>query len=75
MEQQIMIISAIVLGLTSAVNQTGYLNSKFKPLLAITFGLIIALGAYGISPDSFITGLLASLSAMGLYSGTKNTLK
>lgn len=66
---------SIVLGIVAAVSATGYLSKRFKPVFAIAVGLLVSLTLVGVSRENVLLGLISSLSAMGLWSGTKSTVK
>jgi len=72
---QITLIVAIVTGLTEVIKRIG-LPSKFAPIMSISFGLALAfLNRQGLPIDVVITtGIIAGLSASGLYSGVKKTV-
>jgi membrane protein implicated in regulation of membrane protease activity len=73
MENTIITISAMVLGLTAVAGETG-LPSRFKPAFAVVLGVALAFLFLPIGKELFITGIIASLSAMGLWAGTKKTV-
>ena len=73
--QYLLYISPIVLGLVEVVKRAG-LPSKFAPLVGVIFGLglsFIFFGGYSV--EALVQGFVASLTAMGVYSGVKATLK
>jgi len=72
---EITLIVAIVTGLTEVIKRIG-LPSKFAPIMSISFGLALAfLNRQGLPIDVVITtGIIAGLSASGLYSGVKKTV-
>ena len=53
------------------------LNQKYSPIFAVILGLVFsfAMAFYGntVEYESAIKGLIVGLSAVGLYSGVKNT--
>ena len=67
-------IVPLIVGLVELVKKLG-LPSKFCPVVSVILGVII--GLVYISPDDVAKGVLVGaslgLSAVGLYSGTKNT--
>lgn len=69
---------AIVLGLVQLAKKMG-LKEKYCPLLSTLLGLLISLGYYYYNYktwyEAVIIGLVIGLSAMGLYSGTKETVQ
>lgn len=70
------VAGAIIVGLVEALKQTGYLTSRWASLVAVALGVIgfvfIGEGEVGIR---VIGGIISGLTASGLYSGTKATLK
>lgn len=67
-------ITAIVIGLTEVVKKAG-LNSRYAPLVALLLGVGVSFLFAAVSKESVVTGIVAALSAMGLYSGTSATLR
>lgn len=53
------------------------LNQKYSPIVAVAFGLVFSfvLAYYGdtVEYEAAVRGLIVGLSAVGLYSGVKNT--
>ncbi len=72
MEQNILVLSGMILGVTAVVGEAG-LASRYKPLFSLFFGVGIALLMFGTSVDSLVTGIFSALSAMGLWSGMSKT--
>ena len=75
----LVILSAIVLGLTEVVKRTLALKKRWIPLTALitTFVLVsvfVLVNHYSYSWDMIMKGLIVALSLVGLYSGVKNTL-
>lgn len=77
-ELSIAVIAALTLGLVQAVKQVG-LPSKFAPLVALAFGIglsALTITITGLSwPMVVISGLIAGLTSVGLYSGVKNSVQ
>lgn len=69
------VIVPVIVALVSGAKMMG-LPSKFSPLLSVVFGVVAFsfLGDGEMAPRIF-EGLVAGLSASGLYSGVKATLK
>ena len=63
------LISGLVLGLVQVVKIAG-LNSRWLPLVGLIVGGLLS---YAIIDVDLVTGLVAALTAMGLFSGTKAT--
>lgn len=64
----------IITGLVGVFTQLG-LRKKFAPIVSLILGLLI--GIFYVHPGDIkggiLVGLMLGLSAVGLYSGTKNT--
>lgn len=67
-------IVPFILGIVELVKRLG-LPSKFCPIVGVVLGVVI--GMVYVSPTDIAQGVLVGaslgLSAVGLYSGTKNT--
>lgn len=74
MEIYDVMIVPFILGVVELVKKLG-LPSKFCPIVGVVLGVVI--GIVYISPTDITKGILVGaslgLSAVGLYSGTKNT--
>lgn len=71
-EITISIITAIIVGLIQIIKGLG-INKKWSPIIAIILGVIfVGIMGYNWSHILFM-GIIAGLSAVGLYSGAKNT--
>lgn len=65
----------IVLALVEVAKRSG-LSSKWAPALSVALGLLM-LGVWGTEGDvlqNLLEGLVAGLSASGVYSGVKATM-
>ena len=73
---EITAVVAIVVGLVEAIKRAVNLDSRFAPLVSLVFGVGImsAVGTDTIAMNIF-EGVIIGLTASGLYSGTKATLK
>lgn len=69
-------IIPLIIGLLEIVKKAG-LKEKYVPLISLIFGLIagLTLFADGDAKTGVIQGVFIGLSAVGLYSGTKNTVE
>jgi len=73
--------SVIIIGLVEVAKRSG-MPVKWAPLLSLCLGIVVAV-AYGLLNqvtgsawlDLVGLGILAGLSACGIYSGTKATLR
>lgn len=74
MEVYDVMIVPFILGIVELVKKLG-LPSKFCPIVGVALGVVI--GMVYVSPTDIAQGVLVGaslgLSAVGLYSGTKNT--
>ena len=62
--------TGLILALTELAKRAFGVKPRFLPLLAVAFGIGLAF-VNGVSKDNFILGLVAALTASGLYSGAK----
>lgn len=66
----------VIIAVTKAISMAGVPN-RFLPAVSLVLGLIT--GFVYVAPDDIpkavLTGLVLGLSATGLYSGVKNTVK
>ena len=69
-------LTALTIGLTEVIKRGG-MPDKFIPLTAVVVGIIlVALGDItALTTLSVISGVAVGLSAIGLFSGVKNTIK
>jgi hypothetical protein len=67
---------ALTVGLTEVIKRIGT-PDKLIPLVAVAVGLILVVIANftALTTLSVLTGIAVGLSAVGLYSGVKNTIK
>lgn len=73
---EIAFVSAVIIGMVEAFKRSKLLSSRFSPLVAITLGIVFMyFGSDGDTFNRIIEGVIAGLTASGLYSGTKATLK
>ena len=72
--ESLSVIVPLIIGLTQAIKLLG-LPSKFSALVSLAFGLVAAfLFPVALLRDTILFGLIAGLSASGLWSGVKNGL-
>jgi hypothetical protein len=74
---EITIIVAVIIGLTEVIKRALGINKRYIPLVAILLGLGLAfLNRQGMALDiTIMTGIVAGLTSMGLYSGTKSVVE
>ncbi len=67
----------IINGLVEVAKRTGLAN-RYAPLLAVGLGLLAGIGLRNPNESiaiAIMEGLIIGLSAVGLYSGTRNVLR
>ena len=70
-----LVLIPVLIGILEAIKRSGF-NSKFIPILSIIIGIIFGIFYSGFNiKEGIITGIYIGLSAVGLYSGTKNTIE
>lgn len=73
-------LGAVILGIVQAIKMLVGPTSKWIPTIAIVVGLGLivlfsVLNNVPITWEAVVNGLVASLTAVGLWGGTKSTLK
>ena len=66
------ILIAVIVGLAEAIKRAFKLPSRFAPLIAIALGILATVSFSGLDPMVVFQGVVAGLSASGLYSGTRS---
>ena len=70
------ILIAVTVGLVEVYKRvTPEKLHRFSPLVSLTLGIGICLLVDGVNPKGLIKGIVLGLSAVGLYSGAKNTIQ
>jgi len=69
------ILVGLIIGLTQIVKQTGKINVRYIPIVAIFFGVVINLLSEFAGAEIAIGGITAGLIAMGMWSGTGRVAK
>ena len=70
------ILIALIIGLTEVAKKIG-LDNRWCPLVALALGIGLNFGLKfigGQGSELLIGGIVAGLTAVGLYSGVKNTV-
>lgn len=68
-------IIPLLIGVLEVFKKVG-LKEKYIPIFSVSLGIIIGVGLFGGNvKEGLIQGIFIGLSAVGLYSGTKNTLE
>ena len=65
----------VIVATVEAVKRSLAPADRYVPALAVLFGLVVGFGFAGFSFASALQGVLVGLSAIGLYSGAKNSLR
>lgn len=68
------IVTAIAMAVSQMIKKVG-VRSKYIPLICLVLGTLLTMVMYGFTKGVLLNGLVASLTAMGLYSGVKTTVK
>lgn len=74
------LLSALILGVVQAVKMAISPTSKWIPTIALAVGFVFivlfsVLNDVPLTWEGVVNGVIASLTAVGLWSGTKSTLK
>lgn len=69
------VVGGICLGLTQVIKMAFKIPDNFQPLTALVIAIGVSLLFVGFTREAALMGLIAGLSAMGLWSGTKNTVE
>jgi hypothetical protein len=73
MEVTDLVIIAVIIGLLEVAKKTG-LPERFVPVVAVLMGIVAGIFFYsGDTKTGILFGIVCGLSAIGLFSGTKNT--
>ena len=69
-------IIAIIMALNELLKGLG-VNEKYIPIFSVIFGLVAGMLLFSIGniKEGVVLGLYIGLSAVGLYSGTKNVVE
>jgi hypothetical protein len=62
-----------IIGITQVLKLCG-LPTRFAPAVSLALGLSLSFIAIGVSPEATFAGIIAGLSAAGLWSSTRTTL-
>jgi hypothetical protein len=69
-------IIPLLIGILEVFKKLG-LKEKYVPIFSLVLGVFVGIGLFGNGDlkSGLIQGIFIGLSAVGLYSGTKNTLE
>lgn len=65
------LVSAVVLGLVAVLKVAG-VKSNYLPACGVVLGIALS---FMVADVTVVSGIIAALTASGLYSGTKATIK
>ena len=71
------VLVAVVIGLVEVAKRIG-VPEKFAPVFSVILGLGLSFLGFVANPDlvsTIVGGIIIGLSAVGLYSGTKNIVE
>lgn len=68
------ILIAVTVGIVEVLKRAK-VSSRFLPLCALVIGVCLSIMAIDVSTHTIMTGLVVGLSSMGLFTGTKTTIK
>jgi len=68
------LVGAVLVGLVEAIKRTGWVSSRYSALVSILLGVIVFGFNGGFNVEPILNGVIAGLTASGLYSGTKATI-
>lgn len=71
----IVISVPIIIAIVQVIKQTRYIEDRFIPIVSLFCGILFYAIFSGIDTTSIYEGLIAGLTASGLYSGVKTTIK
>ncbi len=67
---------AVIIGISEIIKEAKLVNAKYIPILNLAIGIIICLFLSSDTIEmSVFEGLIAGLTASGLFSGTKNIVQ
>lgn len=75
MEYRGIAIIPLLIGILEVLKKVG-LKEKYVPVASVLLGIVIGIGLFGNGDirAGLVQGIFIGLSAVGLYSGTKNSL-
>ncbi|OZV11300.1 hypothetical protein CIW83_15075 [Tissierella sp. P1] len=69
-------IIPLLIGILEVLKKVG-LKEKYVPAISVSLGIVIGIGLFGNGDTKagLVQGIFIGLSAVGLYSGTKNAFE
>lgn len=71
---QFFILVSLIIGIVEVFKRAG-LNIRYAPIVGLALGTFGAYFMFGGTVESVVQGLIAGLTASGMWSGVKTTLK
>ena len=71
---QFMVLIPVVVGVVQVIKMTG-LSSRYLPVISLILGMVGAVLIGAFDSTSLVQGVIVGLSASGLWSGVKATVK
>lgn len=75
---EVAVIAPITVGLVQAIKATGYLESRFAPLVSVALATILTLAFYAqqgtLGVESLLFGIIYGLTASGLFDAGRAVL-
>jgi hypothetical protein len=68
------ILIAVTVGMVEVLKRAK-VSSRFLPICALIIGVALSMMAIDFTTRTVLTGLVVGLSSMGLFTGTKTTIK
>ena len=68
------VIAAVTIGLTEGLKMAG-LNIRYVPLASVLIAVLMTVVFVGVDKTVLLQGIVTGLTACGLYSGVKTTVK
>lgn len=66
------ILSALIIGLTSATKGTGIIPHKWTPVVSVVLGALLGIAFVQLSPIGALVGVISGLASVGMWEvGTK----
>jgi len=68
------ILIAVTVGIVEVLKRAK-VSSRFLPICSLFIGVCLSILAFTLTTNAVMSGLVVGLSAMGLFTGTKTTIK
>lgn len=71
---EVVMLSALAVGLVEAVKTTNRISNQYLPVVAIVIGLCLSFLMAGTYQEIIVNGLVIGLSSVGLYDVSKKSI-